>query len=85
MLPACLCILLTPLWSVFCQAADAEARRGDLTGLEAEVAEVQATLAQHRQRIGLLKQETEASLATSNQLSAAAAAKEAELQAVRVL
>jgi uncharacterized protein YoxC len=63
------------------KAADAEARRGELGGLEAEVGEVQAALAEHRRRIGVLKEQTEASLANANQLSDAAARKEAELQA----
>lgn len=63
------------------RAAEAETRRGDVTNLEAELNEVQGHLAEHRQRIGILKQDTEAAVAQAGKLSAAADAKAAQLQA----
>lgn len=65
------------------QAADAEARAAELAALDNESAEVQRHLAEHRNRIGELKQDTEAHLATAGELADAATRKEAELQAVR--
>lgn len=50
--------------------------------MEAEVLEVQQHLAEHRNRIGVLKQETEAQLASAGELADTAARKEAELNAV---
>lgn len=69
----------------YSQAVDAEARANELRGLEGEAAEVQRHLAEHRNRIGVLKQETEAQLASAGLLADAAARKEAELQAVRLV
>ena len=43
---------------------------------------MQAHLAEHRNRIGVLKQETEAKLASAGELADTAARKEAELNAV---
>ena len=45
---------------------------------------MQAHLAEHRNRIGVLKQETEAKLASAGELADTAARKEAELDAVRL-
>ena len=73
---------LTPAHGCAWQAADAEARANELRALEAEAAEVQAHLAEHRNRIGVLKQETEAKLASAGELADTAARKEAELNAV---
>mmetsp|Transcript_8557 Transcript_8557/g.25615 ORF Transcript_8557/g.25615 Transcript_8557/m.25615 type:complete len:553 (+) Transcript_8557:754-2412(+) len=56
--------------------ADAERERQEA---EAELAQVQAALADHRQRIGLLKQDTEASLATAQKIESDADAKERAL------
>ncbi len=50
---------------------------------EQELAQVQAALAEHRQRIGALKQETEASLATAQKVEGAADAKERVFMEVR--
>jgi len=58
--------------------AEAENERRDK---EAEVASVTATLAEHRQRIGLLKQDTEAALATAEDLENEARQKEQAAQA----
>lgn len=66
------------------QAADAEERAKDFASLQAEATDVQRHLAEHRNRIGLLKQETEAQLASAGELADAAARKEAELNMVRV-
>ena len=38
------------------QAAEAEARHNDAAGLEAELVDVQSHVADHRKRIGVLKQ-----------------------------
>lgn len=45
---------------------------------------MQAHLAEHRNRIGVLKQETEAKLASAGELADTAARKDAELNAVRL-
>ena len=50
---------------------------------EQELAQVQTVLAEHRQRIGALKQDTEASLATAEKIEGAADAKERAFIEVR--
>ena len=85
--PACTALASVPHGDVHdqspnLQALEAETRRTDFSGLEAEVVDVQRSLAEHRNRIGVLKQETEAQLASANQLSDQAQRQEADLQAV---
>lgn len=58
--------------------AEEERRRN-----EEEAAAVTATLAEHRQRIGILKQDTEAGLASAEELENEAREKEHSAQMVR--
>lgn len=64
------------------EMAIADAMRERQEG-EQELAQVQAALAEHRQRIGALKQDTEASLATAEKIEGAADAKERAVMEVR--